>query len=67
MSALETLDLLDACVNYAVECFLKGMSSRLPVADLPTPTMPDNVPAGFLGELRVVAQRAIEALSNQRK
>ncbi|VDB85621.1 unnamed protein product [Peniophora sp. CBMAI 1063] len=64
MAAAATLHLLDICANYGVQCFLRGMSTHLPVDDLPPPPLPDAVPAQFCAEIRVVAHRIIQAMRN---
>ena len=67
MAAERALRLLDVCTEYGVQCFLKGIAARLPVDDLPPLTGPSEIPPGLRAEIRVVAQRAIEAISTQSK
>ncbi|VDB98979.1 unnamed protein product [Peniophora sp. CBMAI 1063] len=65
MAATASLWLLDLCTEYGVASYLKGISSHLPGHNVPTPICHNDIPAGFQAELRVVAQRIIEATTHQ--
>ncbi|VDB91416.1 unnamed protein product [Peniophora sp. CBMAI 1063] len=65
MTALDSLKILDACVDYGVGCFIKGMSLQLPVPEIDSPSGPEGIPQDFLAELRVVAHRVLEAVNHQ--
>ncbi|VDB84678.1 unnamed protein product [Peniophora sp. CBMAI 1063] len=66
MAAPESLRILDLCAEYGRASFLKGISACLGNTAVPSPVCPDEVPIGFQAELRVVAQRCIEAVTNRR-
>ncbi|VDC02772.1 unnamed protein product [Peniophora sp. CBMAI 1063] len=62
---MQSLRLMDICAEYGRASYRKGISLRLPGASAPTPVCHHDIPLGFQAELRVVAQRIVEAMTNQ--
>ncbi|VDB87286.1 unnamed protein product [Peniophora sp. CBMAI 1063] len=65
MAAIESLRLMDICAEYGKASYQKAVSLRLSETSLPPPICHSDVPVGFQAELRVIAQRMVEAMTNQ--
>ncbi|VDC00267.1 unnamed protein product [Peniophora sp. CBMAI 1063] len=61
--ALTALQLMDDCANYAVDCYIKSLANSLQLP-CPLPVTSEEIPKGFLAELRMLAYRASEAVQN---